>query len=209
MTWTRLAEALGRLAPDWTDRVIAPEPCTDPRCAPQGPHPADARHCKHRHHLYDEAHTYRGVFGSHVANVLRRLRRIAARYGAEPRFVLASATIANPVELAEGLVGRRFQLVDSDGAPKALCWVSTDGDIGPAIGQKPADVIPVVLAALDRVAKAQEPRELGIYASTTQWHLLHRLRVLGFRVYWPSWIMCSIPLPGLDRYVPTRPPFVL
>jgi DEAD/DEAH box helicase domain-containing protein len=69
--------------------------------------------------VVDEAHTYRGVFGSHVANVLRRLRRIAARYGAEPRFVLASATIANPVELAEGLVGRRFRLVDSDGAPRA------------------------------------------------------------------------------------------
>ena len=99
--------------------------------------------------------------------------------------------------------------VDAEGAPKGLCWVSTDGDIGPAVGQKPAEVIPVVLAALDRVAKTQEPRQLGIYASTTQWHLLHRLRMLGFRVFWPSWIMCSIPLPGLDRYVPSRPPFVL
>src|SRR5213079_447463 len=64
-------------------------------------------------------HTYRGVFGSHVANVLRRLRRAAARYGSQPRFLLASATIANPVELAEGLVGQPFQLVDSDGAPRA------------------------------------------------------------------------------------------
>ena len=99
--------------------------------------------------------------------------------------------------------------VDGDGTPKALCWVSTDGDIGPAIGQAPGDVITVVLAALDRVAKTQEPPQLGIYASTTSWHLLHRLRMLGFRVFWPSWIMCSIPLPGLDRYVPTRPPFVL
>jgi DEAD/DEAH box helicase domain-containing protein len=69
--------------------------------------------------VVDEAHTYRGVFGSHVANVLRRLRRIAHRYGAEPRFVLASATIANPLELAEGLVGEPFRLVDSDGAPSA------------------------------------------------------------------------------------------
>src|SRR5919109_1807122 len=69
--------------------------------------------------VVDEAHTYRGVFGSHVANVLRRLRRIANRYGARPRFVLASATIANPVELAEGLVGEPFRLVDSDGAPRA------------------------------------------------------------------------------------------
>jgi DEAD/DEAH box helicase domain-containing protein len=69
--------------------------------------------------VVDEAHTYRGVFGSHVANVLRRLRRVAHRYGASPRFVLTSATIANPVELAEGLVGEPFRLVDSDGAPRA------------------------------------------------------------------------------------------
>jgi GNAT superfamily N-acetyltransferase len=99
--------------------------------------------------------------------------------------------------------------VDGDGVPQALCWVSTDGDIGPAIGQTPPDVITVVLAALDRVAKTQEPPQLGIYATTTSWHLLHRLRMLGFRVFWPSWVMCSVPLTGLDRYVPTRPPFVL
>jgi DEAD/DEAH box helicase domain-containing protein len=69
--------------------------------------------------VVDEAHTYRGVFGSHVASVLRRLRRVAGLYGASPRFMLASATIANPVELAERLVGEPFQLVDSDGAPRA------------------------------------------------------------------------------------------
>jgi hypothetical protein len=99
--------------------------------------------------------------------------------------------------------------VDPDGHARALCWVSSDGDIGPAVGATPPQVIPVVLAALDRVAKTQEPPMLGIYASTTSWHLLHRLRVLGFRVFWPSWVMCSVPLPGLDRYVPTRPPLVL
>jgi DEAD/DEAH box helicase domain-containing protein len=69
--------------------------------------------------VVDEAHTYRGVFGSHVANVLRRLRRVARHYGAEPRFMLTSATIANPIELAEALVGEPFALVDSDGAPRA------------------------------------------------------------------------------------------
>ncbi|MBK5220337.1 MAG: DEAD/DEAH box helicase [Thermoleophilia bacterium] len=69
--------------------------------------------------VVDEAHTYRGVFGSHVANVLRRLRRIARAYGSEPRFLLASATIANPVELAERLVGTPFELIDDDGAPRA------------------------------------------------------------------------------------------
>ena len=69
--------------------------------------------------VVDEAHTYRGVFGSHVANVLRRLRRVARAYGSEPRFLLASATIANPVELAERLVGTPFELIDDDGAPRA------------------------------------------------------------------------------------------
>jgi DEAD/DEAH box helicase domain-containing protein len=69
--------------------------------------------------VVDEAHTYRGVFGSHVANVLRRLRRVARAYGAEPRFLLASATIANPVGLAEELVGTPFELIDDDGAPRA------------------------------------------------------------------------------------------
>jgi len=68
--------------------------------------------------VVDEAHTYRGVLGSHVANVLRRLRRVARAYGSEPRFLLASATIANPVELAERLVGTPFELVDDDGAPR-------------------------------------------------------------------------------------------
>ncbi len=68
--------------------------------------------------VVDEAHVYRGVFGSHVANVLRRLRRIAAAYGTEPRFLLASATIANPVELAERLTGLEdVALVDEDGSP--------------------------------------------------------------------------------------------
>jgi len=64
----------------------------------------------------DEAHVLRGVFGSHVAVVLRRLRRAAALHGGDPRFVLASATIANPQELAESLVGLPFALVDEDGA---------------------------------------------------------------------------------------------
>jgi len=70
--------------------------------------------------VVDEAHVYRGVFGSHVANVLRRLRRIANAYGTEPRFLLASATIANPVELAERLTGLDdVALIDEDGSPGA------------------------------------------------------------------------------------------
>jgi DEAD/DEAH box helicase domain-containing protein len=64
----------------------------------------------------DEAHLLRGVFGSHVAAVLRRLRRVAELHGADPKFVLTSATIANPLELAEVLTGVPFTLVDNDGA---------------------------------------------------------------------------------------------
>src|ERR671921_79990 len=64
----------------------------------------------------DEAHLLRGVFGSHVAAVLRRLRRVAELHGADPSFVLTSATIANPLELAEVLTGLPFSLVDRDGA---------------------------------------------------------------------------------------------
>jgi DEAD/DEAH box helicase domain-containing protein len=67
--------------------------------------------------VIDEAHTYRGVFGSHVANVVRRLLRLCAHYGSEPRIVTCSATIGNPAQLAEMLTGRRPQLVDRNGAP--------------------------------------------------------------------------------------------
>ncbi|MHC6204082.1 DEAD/DEAH box helicase [Breznakiellaceae bacterium SP9] len=67
--------------------------------------------------VIDEAHSYRGVFGSHAANVLRRLKRIAAFYGAHPRFILCSATIANPLELACLLTGEHVQLIDESGAP--------------------------------------------------------------------------------------------
>jgi hypothetical protein len=90
-----------------------------------------------------------------------------------------------------------------------VCWVSTDGDIGPAIGADPGALVPVVLSALDRVAMTVEPQFLSVYTSTLSWWLLRRLRGLGFQVYLPSWVMCSVPLPGLDRYMPTRPPHLL
>lgn len=68
--------------------------------------------------VIDETHQYRGVFGSHFANVLRRLRRIAQFYGSSPRFVLCSATIANPEELAYQLLGDTVAVVDDNGAPQ-------------------------------------------------------------------------------------------
>src|SRR4051794_24495417 len=72
-----------------------------------------------RYVVIDEAHVYRGVFGSHVANVLRRLNRLARIYGAEPQFIFASATIANPGELAHSLVGSKASVVADDAAPRA------------------------------------------------------------------------------------------
>ena len=72
-----------------------------------------------RYVVVDEAHVYRGVFGSHVANVLRRLRRLARIYGAEPQLLLASATIANPGELAHALLGVEAVVVGGDAAPRA------------------------------------------------------------------------------------------
>lgn len=70
-----------------------------------------------RYVVLDELHTYRGVFGSHVANVLRRLQRICTFYGSHPHFICASATIANPQQLAERLIERPVALVHENGAP--------------------------------------------------------------------------------------------
>jgi DEAD/DEAH box helicase domain-containing protein len=72
-----------------------------------------------RYVVVDEAHVYRGVFGSHVGNVLRRLRRLARIYGAEPQFLLASATISNPGELGHSLLGAPVTTIGDDGAPRA------------------------------------------------------------------------------------------
>ncbi|MGH9236834.1 MAG: DEAD/DEAH box helicase [Vicinamibacterales bacterium] len=68
--------------------------------------------------VIDELHAYRGVFGSHLTNVLRRLRRICGHYGSHPVFICSSATIANPRELAEALVEQPFELVSESGAPR-------------------------------------------------------------------------------------------
>ena len=71
-----------------------------------------------RYVVIDELHAYRGVFGSHLCNVLRRLRRICRHYGSNPVFLCSSATIANPRELAERLTEQRFELVQTNGAPR-------------------------------------------------------------------------------------------
>ena len=77
-----------------------------------------------RYIVVDEMHAYRGVFGSHVANVFRRLLRIAAFYGSKPSFILCSATIGNPAELAERLTGRPAMAIERNGAPRAAKLVA-------------------------------------------------------------------------------------
>ena len=71
-----------------------------------------------RYIVIDELHYYRGVYGSHLANLLRRLRRICEFYGAKPQFICCSATIANPLDLAQALTGESFELVERNGAPR-------------------------------------------------------------------------------------------
>ncbi|NUR77145.1 MAG: DEAD/DEAH box helicase [Thermoleophilia bacterium] len=89
-----------------------------------------------RYVVVDEAHVYRGVFGSHVANVLRRLRRLAGVYGSMPQFLLASATISNPGELGASLLGVPVTVIGDDAAPRAertiLLWNPPliDGELG-------------------------------------------------------------------------------
>jgi DEAD/DEAH box helicase domain-containing protein len=68
--------------------------------------------------VIDELHNYRGIFGSHLANVLRRLRRIARFYGADPQFILCTATIANPAEMAEKVIEAPVTLIEDNGAPR-------------------------------------------------------------------------------------------
>ena len=69
------------------------------------------------HVIVDELHVYRGIFGSHLGNVFRRLQRVAEFYGSKPQFICCSATIANPKELGDGLTDRNLSIVDNDGSP--------------------------------------------------------------------------------------------
>ena len=67
--------------------------------------------------VIDELHSYRGAFGAHLANIFRRMKRVCGYYRSGPQFLCSSATIANPVELAEKICGVPFALIDRDGSP--------------------------------------------------------------------------------------------
>ena len=165
-------------------------------------------HLRHRTEAYLEARAGElEAFEAGGVHVLAADNAVAEWKRLEPN------AIGHPRPLLHEFFGRDrtcLALVDdATGEATALCWVSSDGEIGPAVGAWPKDLEPVVLAALDRVAKTQAPATLNIFSTTISWWLLHRLRGLGFHVHWPGWVLCSIPLPGLDRYVPTRPTLLL
>ena len=124
--------------------------------------------------VVDEAHVYRGVFGSHVANVLRRLRRLARIYGAEPQFLLASATIANAGELPQALTGKQATVVEDDAAPRAERTVAlwnpplVDAELGlraSALGEASRLVAGLV---------GQGPRTICFAKSRKSAELIHR-----------------------------------
>ncbi|TDF99851.1 DEAD/DEAH box helicase [Paenibacillus piri] len=100
--------------------------------------------------VIDELHTYRGVFGSHVANVIRRLKRICQFYGSKPVFICTSATIANPRELAEQLTGNPMRLIDDNGAPRGRKHFVF---YNPPIVNKPLNIRKSATAEVNRLAK--------------------------------------------------------
>lgn len=99
--------------------------------------------------VIDEAHTYRGVFGSHVANVIRRLKRVAKFYGTNPQFILASATIGNPKELAETLIEEPVELVDNDGSSRGERHfiIYNPPVLNPALGLRKSSILEAVRLA--------------------------------------------------------------
>ena len=166
-------------------------------------------HLEQRAEEYVEQRSTATLDGTEAAVHLLKGERAVMEWGR-----LERAAIAHDRPRLHEFFGREriclASMDESTGTARALCWVSPDlGDIGPAVGETMEDLVPVVLTALDRVAKSSEPEKLHVFCTTDSWWLLRRLRAFGFWVRWPSWILSSKPLPGLDRYVPTRPPFLL
>lgn len=97
--------------------------------------------------VIDELHTYRGAFGSHVANLFRRMQRICNYYSSSPRFLCSSATIANPIELAQNICGKEFELVYKDGSPsdeRRYYFIQP-----PTYGKKTVEQIPATEVAVE------------------------------------------------------------
>ena len=136
--------------------------------------------------VLDELHTYKGIFGSHVAHVLRRLHRVTAQYGSRPRFVASSATISNPAEFARALAGREFALVDRDGSPargKRFVFVNP---VGSPYGEATDLLLACIQGGYKTIAfaKARKIAELiTMWAHQAAPHLASKLRAYraGYR----------------------------
>jgi DEAD/DEAH box helicase domain-containing protein len=116
-----------------------------------------------RYVVIDELHAYRGVFGSHLANVVRRLQRICRHYGSDPIFICSSATIANPRALAEGLTGRPFELVHESGAPTGeKCFLF----VNPPVVNRELGIRRSYIAETRRIASEFLKRQLQIIVFT-------------------------------------------
>ncbi len=134
----------------------------------------------------DELHTYKGIFGSHIANVLRRLHRVTAYYGSRPRFIACSATISNPAEFAHALAVRAFALVEDDGSPargKRFVFVNPTGS---PYGEATDLLLHCIQAGLKTIAfaKARKLAELiTMWAHQAAPHLCEKIRAYraGYR----------------------------
>src|SRR5207253_10837151 len=105
--------------------------------------------------VIDELHTYRGLFGGHVANLMRRLRRVCRHYGADPVFVFASASIANPGELAERLIEAPVELIDDNGAPRGRKHILV---INPPVANEHLGIRSSSLLTAQHLARSEERR---------------------------------------------------
>lgn len=140
--------------------------------------------------VLDEIHTYRGIFGSNVANVLRRLRRVCESVGASPQFICSSATIKNPVELAQRITGRQMTLVDDDGAPQStkhfVIWnppVGADGVTRPSMaGQARRLIVDFVVSGIQTIAFTRTRMGAEVLAKTVRENLREKESGLARRV---------------------------
>jgi len=141
--------------------------------------------------VLDEIHTYRGIFGSNVANVLRRLKRVCESVGARPQFICCSATINNPVELAERITGRKMALVEDDGAPQStkhfVVWnpppVGADGVTRPSMaGQARRLIADLVSSGIQTIAFMRTRMGAEVLARTVRESLRKKESGLARRV---------------------------
>ena len=142
--------------------------------------------------VLDEVHTYRGVFGSHVANVIRRLKRVLNFYGAQPVFILSSATIQNPLELAEGLIEEPFTAITQDGSyqPERYYFFLNPPIVNPDLGLRRGLIdqsVELEQRALDAniqslvFARSRKTVELTLRSLNERYHPEERPLMQGYR----------------------------